>query len=295
MSKRRSIDEFEAIFERASIPVLDIVPHRPARVTVVLQGGETDETACALAAVLRSRFADEGCELLARRLADMEAATARKITGGHDIELSGDAFASTAELIGQTSIDRSQLIILASGAGGGGDHVIDVDSLVSGARPPILVVPRPVDDAASVFMNVLHSLSGKFRQTQNFAYPFGLTAPGGHLHMLHVIDENDIADVREALRVSDSVGGADHEKLLREISLQAERYLGAIVAAARDEPFEVDYELVVGDVVASVERVLSGGDYSMLVVGTHREGHSEVSAADYELMHRVTGVPVLAL
>lgn len=294
MSKRRSIDEFEAIFERASIPVLDIVPHRPARVTVVLQGGETDGTACAMGAVLRSRFADEGCELLARRVVELDAETARKTARAQKIDLSDDAFASTAELIGQTSIDRSQLIILASGADGGGERLVDLDALVSGARPPILVVPRRIDDAASVFMNVLHSLSGKFRQTQNFAYPFGLTAPGGHLHMLHVIDENDIGDVREALKLS-ALDGEDRDALLRELSQQGDRYLEAVVAAARNEPFDVAYELVVGDVVASVERVLSGGDYSMLVVGTHREGHSEVSAADYELMHRVTSVPVLAL
>jgi hypothetical protein len=52
----RAIDEFEAIFERAAVPVLDIQPLRLPRLSAVLMGDALDASILALAMYLRERF-----------------------------------------------------------------------------------------------------------------------------------------------------------------------------------------------------------------------------------------------
>jgi hypothetical protein len=47
--------------------------------------------------------------------------------------------------------------------------------------------------------------------------------------------------------------------------------------------------------VTAVQEELAAGAYGLLVVGRHEEGYSRITAADYQLMHLVRDVPVLAL
>jgi hypothetical protein len=122
-----------------------------------------------------------------------------------------------------------------------------------------------------------------------------LVADEGELLLFHVISEHEIDDVRATLRVSEEVAGRAGEQLLAKLTHQGERYLKGVVAASRTEPFAVRYRLTVGEVVSTVQKELQGGDYTLLVVGTHHHGRSRVSAADYRLMHEVHTVPVLAL
>ena len=59
--------------------------------------------------------------------------------------------------------------------------------------------------------------------------------------------------------------------------------------------FTASYRLEVGPIGATVQAELQRGGYSLLVVGNHQEGFSHISAEDYQLMHEVRDVPVLAL
>ena len=54
--REKSLDEFESIFERASIPVLDITEIRIARIATVLKNDPLDASVVALAGYLKERF-----------------------------------------------------------------------------------------------------------------------------------------------------------------------------------------------------------------------------------------------
>ena len=54
--RENSLDEFESIFERASIPVLDITEIRIARIAAVLKNDPLDASVVALAGYLKERF-----------------------------------------------------------------------------------------------------------------------------------------------------------------------------------------------------------------------------------------------
>lgn len=288
----RSLDEFEAIFERASIPVLDIREITLARISVVLKGGPLDETVIRLAEYLQARFA---AQTQVHWPADRDAAASLDRARAAGLLPAERPFGSTAELVGQVSIRQRQLVIIPEPQSAD-RRVLYIDPLVQGTAPPIMLVRNPIEQPAAVFRRVLHSLTGNFRQTQNFAYSFSLVEDaGGELLLLHTIDEDDLLDVRDALRISPNVPADGRQELLACLTQRGERYLRAVVAASRKYPYTVRYRLALGEVVPTVQQELETGRHSLLVVGCHREGHSFIEAADYELMHQVRNIPVLAL
>jgi hypothetical protein len=185
--------------------------------------------------------------------------------------------------------------VLLHGPASGAPRLVDLDLLVQGTAPPILVLRSSSHRAADVFREILHSLTGNFQQTQNFAYSFTLVEEGGRLVLLHAIDEHEVRDVRDTLQVSPDIANETGEALVHSLSHHGERYLKAVVAASRQRPFDVSYRLAVGEIVPTVRAELSRSDYTLLVIGAHVEGYSHVTADDYQLMHQVLDIPVLAL
>ena len=287
--REKAIEQFESIFERAAIPVLQIDEIALKRISLVLAGDALDETGVQLAGHLRTRF---GVQI---RLHGPAAAwrAVQTASPNNGFEAADAPAESTAALIGQIALAHSQLVIVAEPpeptAG------FDTDALVSGTASPILFVRTHVDEPQTIFERVLHSLSGNFQQTQNFSYSFTLVADDGALRLLHAIDPNDIAAVREAMQVSPDVSIEDEQQILEQLKCHGERYLKAVVAASREQPYDVSYELRFGDVVSSVQAELARESYGLLVVGHHAEGHSHTTADDYQLLHLVRDVPVLAL
>ena len=287
----RSIDEFESIFERASIPVLDIREIALQRVAAVLEGGPLDGSILDLARHVQTRFS---AAIRVHWDASLNGATLGETVSAAGLELHERSFGSIAELVGQVSIWRSQLLLLPlQDRGVAGDD--ELDALIRGAAPPVLIVRTPVTSATGVFRKVLHSLTGSFEQTQHFAYSFTLVEDTGSILLLHTVDTHDVAAVRAALRVSPDIADEGEAELLDSLAHHGERYLKGVGAASRNQPYDVSYRLAVGEVVPTVQAELERGEYGLLVVGTHEEGYSHVVAADYQLMHMVRDIPVLAL
>jgi len=289
--RERSIDEFEALFEQAAIPVLHVERVPLKRVAIVLHGHALDSSAAALGRYLQDRF---GAELIVHYPNSAPRGPIEPSVAPLDATWHDAGFSSTAELVGQIGIDKAQLLILPQASGATGAFV-ELDSLVAGTAPPVVVFREPIDDPASPFANILHSLTGNFRQTRNFSYSFTLIERDGRLKLLHTIDDDEVSDVRESLKLTPDVNHESQKDLLEELARHGERYLRGVVTASRDLPFDVSYALVVGDTVDVVQKELETGQYSLLVVGAHKEGHSYISAVDYQLMHQVTSIPVLAL
>jgi nucleotide-binding universal stress UspA family protein len=289
--KERSIDEFESIFERASIPVLDIEEVAINRISAVLKGEPLDDSVLVLAAYLKQRF-EAQVDLHYPAMCDGEPVL--KAARKRGLHPQTQPFVSTAELVGQVSIGRARLVLMAEPVEEEA-RFVDIDAMVQGTAPPVLIIRQPIDKPSDVFAHVLHSLTGNFQQTQNFSYSFTLVKDRGTIELLHTIDESDIEDVKQALRMSLEVDAYEAKELLESLARHAERYLKGVAAASHKRPFNVSYTLAVGEVVPTVQAALAGGKYTLLVVGSHEEGHSRVRTSDYQLMHTVREIPVLAL
>ena len=172
--RERAIDQFEALFERASIPVLDINEIRLARLSLVLDGSELDASLIELAKILRERF-----QLVVDVHWPKAAGTCPiELREGFQFESARNGFESVAALIGQIALAHSQLVLL-SDSGQEGAQSERLDALVEGTAPPVMVIRQSPAKTADVFKDILHSLSGNFQQTENFAYSFTLVDDRG--------------------------------------------------------------------------------------------------------------------
>ena len=289
--RERSLEEFESIFERASIPVLEIPDVPLAKVSVVLNSSILDPSALSIAGYLKRRFDSEVVLHWSPKVAEDEA---RAIASREELQPSNRGYSSTEELIGQIEDFNTELVVLPVLADEDA-RTVGIDQLVEAARPPILLLNTPIEDPESVFHNVLHSLTGNFQQKQNFAYSFRLVEDGGRLLLLHTIDAAEVDDVRESLKVSHEVSGRGAEELLQTMAHHGERYLKGVVVASQNMSCDVSYRLALGTVLPLVQAELEADKYGLLVVGSHAEGRSHVAADVYQLMHRVTQLPILAL
>jgi hypothetical protein len=286
--REESIEEFESIFEQASIPVLKIEHVVPQRMSVVLTDGALDQSLIGVAAALQKRFQPETTVYSYKG----EAGESAGSLVGDGVSVDSDPVKTTAELVGRISIARSQLVLLALSKEG---QYPDIDHIVQGTSPPVLIIREPVAEPGKVFHRILHSLSGNFQQSKHFSYSFSLAQSGGSLTLLHTIEQDEILDVRDAMMVSPKTSEATARELIQQLEHHGERYLKAVTQAARDEPFHVAYRLEVGEIVPSVLATIENESFSLLVVGHHEAGHSRISAVDYQLMHLVKSIPVLAL
>ena len=285
--RNRSIDEFESLFEQAAIPVLDIHELTLARISAVLTGDSLDASVLKLATYLKSRFR---VDLSIHWGGAIEVPPEETEAFADTIQ----SYGSTAELVGQVEIWRSQLVLLPE------PELaclvdIDIDVMVQAVSPPILLIRQPVEQPSRIFGKVLHSLTGDFQQSRNFAHSFTLVEDGGAIMLLHTIDQQDIAEVRNALKATPSIDTLESQDLMDALTGHGERYLKGVVAASRSSPYDVSYRLTVGQVISAVQNELSRGDYGLLVVGRHHGGYSAVDADDYQLMHTIRNIPVLAL
>ena len=107
----KSLDEFASIFERASIPVLDIREIPLPRISAVLKGDPLDETILTLAGYLRKRF---NAAIHVYWPATLAEAPALETVRGWQMTVADRPFNSTAELVGQVSINNSGLFLSTS-------------------------------------------------------------------------------------------------------------------------------------------------------------------------------------
>ena len=157
------------------------------------------------------------------------------------------------------------------------------------------MVREPIDAPEAVFARVLHCLTGNLRQIENMEYSFGLVADNGALELLHVIDRSEVAAVSQVLLESPDISEQAGENLIQRMTGHAEQALKHMAEAGRDEPFDVSYRIEVAEVLDVVEDAIAEKGFGLLVVGTHLEGRSHVDAGEYQLMHSVRNIPVLAL
>ena len=242
-----SLEEFEAVFEHASIPVLDVKKVTFERILVVLQGTALDRSAARLATYLAGRFGGTATALYREESAWAAVESGGLTPGMARVE---GPFQSTPELLGQISMARPDLVLFPVNAGDDGGVM---DEIIRFADPPVLLIRDEVAEPERVFGRILHSLTGNFQQSENFNCPFSLVKPSGEILLLHAIEQSEIEDVNEAL-LSTSITSSEGAKLLDALSHHGERFLKGVVLSMREEPVGVSYRIVVGSVEEQVNR-----------------------------------------
>jgi len=140
--RERAIEQFESLFERASIPVLDIREIPLKRISLVLKGDPLDESMLLLAAYLKGRF---NADVRMHWSPAANEALLAVAESTHGFTPAAGPFESTAALIGQVAIAHSQLVLIPEPEDETA-RVVDADRLVEGTAPPILLVRRPIDE-----------------------------------------------------------------------------------------------------------------------------------------------------
>ena len=212
--RARAIDQFESIFERASIPVLDIKEIALRRISLILKSDPLDESILKLGSYLATRF---GAEVRVHWPPSVDERLVSAAEREHGFVPASAPFESTAALIGQVALAHSRLVLIPEPEDEGA-RTVEKNALVEGSTPPVLLVRRRIAQPRVVFERILHSLSGNFQQTANFSYSFTLVEEHGTLQLLHAIDKDDIAAVREAMQVSPEVSDQDEREILKQLT-----------------------------------------------------------------------------
>jgi hypothetical protein len=291
MPRYRSLDEFESIFEKASIPVFDLPGLELSNCSIVLRDGVLDGSILSLAGYLKARFS---CTVQLHWPSILSGEKADRLATENGLKSFGSPYTSTEEMAGQIDPGECQLLLFSE-AIHEENRIVELDRLVELVSVPILLVKAPVEDPSSLFRRVLHCLSGNPENIKHLFYSFDIVEPKGMLHLLHTIDESELDDICRVLRASPDVVTQSRNDLLRALEQHAERYLRGAVAATEERSYEVDYTLAFGNVLETVKKELSRQDYGLLVAGTHRAGRSHIAAVDYQLLRLAGEIPVLAL
>lgn len=301
--RNRKIDEYEALFEQASIPVLAIPQLELTRIAVAFVGTELDGSAQRIALRLARRFdaqvqafytpaghaaAEQAAESANWSLASKPPASADQSTDNEARRVADQAVAAAINAF------DPHLLILPQPADADVQFA-DLDTLVESVHAPVFIFRQPIEYAGQPFERPLHYLTGAFEQKRNFAYSFHLVATGGEVFVKHVINEDEIDEVKAALSLSEMIDDGTMECVLKELTRAGERYLKGVVAGAEHLPCTVRYDVSVGDVLESVEKEMAAGKHTLLVVGAHVQGRSHLDARVYQLMHQIKSAPVLAL
>jgi len=288
MVRDHSIEEFESLFSKASIPIFDIPKIEFRRVALILTGASLDAVVLQAGKYLHGRF---GAAFSVHWKEAVDADMIESISQRPAFTLEPHPFTTETSLIQQVASSVCQLVVFPFDVNDA-SPVVSATRLIEDLAPPVLLMTSPFRE----FTKTLHCLTvGDIENIRNFAYSFNLVETNGELLLLHVIEESDIEQVAQALQVSPKISEKGGDELLRNLKEHAEQYLKGMVASRRDHCYEVNYRLAVGGVLPEVQSGLRSGDFGLLIIGSHREGRSHVDADEYQLMHLIKDIPILAL
>jgi hypothetical protein len=295
--KERDLDEFQSVFRSAIIPTIEVERIGIESVVVLADFGELTGACARVAERLAARFGahitsvfllhpeDAGEEEAARAvLADLSDGK-REVRTGNPAE----------ELEALIASENPSLVIapepfhVRSDAGERGF----VDALLISTPLPTLLVRNP--DVDSMFDQILAKIpGGRHELIEQFSIAFALCDAGGSVRLLHVLEENALADLVRILEVTPSIdtehGQAD---LLAAAQTRMDHLLKGAIRTAEGADFAVVADLRVGDPFEIVPE--AAGDCTLLILGSQSSHTEFLESRSYALMKASPGVHVLAL
>lgn len=261
--KERDLDEFASVFRRAVIPAIEVEKIRVDSILLLLDGGPLTEP----------------CTLAAQRLAARFGAS----VASHTLDTPQTP---AAELQGVIDAEEPSLIIAP-------EPFELVDALLIATPLPTLLIRKPEVD--SIFTRIVAKIpGGRHDLIEQFSIAFALCRPGGHVRLLHIMEEQRLAELADILELAPSIDTeAGQEELIAAAKTRMDHLLRGAVRTAKDAEFTVEADLRVGDPFTIVPEV--AGDASLLILGSQASHTDFLESRAYALMKATPGVHVLAL
>jgi hypothetical protein len=266
------------LFERAHVGEVSAVePRQPARVLLALDGSDQDALGVALSRGLRERF---GCAVSVmdarerRDSADLASQAARAIGGEWLPPRTGESF---EQILAAAAETRSDLVVVPSPFGRDLESVgpdstgTVVDVLLARMPAPLMVVRRPYVPAGELFANVIFTLSGENEAAGTAGtWAAGLTAPGGRLRLVLVMEAEFAQNVRAVMQTVDPHVQVTEALLTDALARMHVRLHRGLQKSADHAGFQ--YELRIEPAGGAAEAALYGETGQPLLVIAHERG-----------------------
>lgn len=297
-----SIRSSMEVFERAQVgEVSPLEPLSPSRILVALDGSSQDELSLAIAAALNSRWPclldvmdareQVATNELAERAADsLPAAPVKKRQGDCYEQILAALDATKAELVIVPSPFGRDLEKVGTDSTG-----TAIDVLLARSTAPLLVVRKPYTLEQNPFRFVTSLVTNENEAAQTAArWSAGLVAPGGHLVLLLLLQEEHLESVRHTLESLDAKVEITPDMLEDALKRSHVRLHRALqMTAAR---LKVDYELEVRrDSNLADVLDLSANEHPLLVLAHERRrssSHGNIQQRIRNSPHAVLVVPI---
>ncbi|MBW3598054.1 MAG: universal stress protein [Planctomycetes bacterium] len=278
----RDVEESMRLFQRSQVgEAAPLAPLQPKRVLVAADGSSQDATSIAVADRLRKRF---GCELAVLDARDSAAGDdlTNKLTAGlQDVEQltkpSGESF---EQILSAAESWKCDLLILPCPYGRdfekvGADSAGTVlDVLLARSPIPLIAIRRPFEPEAAPFQRVVFSL---WRENEAAvlaaSWAAGMIAPGGHLRLELVLEEEFYENIRDVMGALDESIKFDAEKLCNALAASHAHMHRTLQKTATAHNFV--YELTVcREAEAHEMDVTEEASHALFAVGLERSDHA---------------------
>jgi len=308
----RAIDEFESIFERSHVPVPDITRVSLDRVLVALDFGKSTPGLTEIAKTLSERFSSRLLFVLPIDVPESALDTAKERGEALLQEIRGrfpeaeavlDVGPAAAALAARIATHSPSMALIPApfrhfegeDRGGGIGNV--AETLLDQCDLPILIVREGSRAGADLFDRVLAVIPGPFDLVGEFDLAFTLCVRDGKLMLLHVIDEEVLAQFADAFQLSAEVEtGEGRDELIAGLERKMQVVLKGAQKAGEDWPFAIIPAIEIGNPVAVCRRYIKQEGVSAIIVRTRTgEGRGQPEAQAFELVRVIDEVPVIAL
>ncbi|MFK8114486.1 MAG: universal stress protein [Rubripirellula sp.] len=255
----RDVDASMRMFEKSKVgPAATIIPAKPGKVLLVLDGSPQDDSSTNAANHLQSRFRSETLILDARDKAegdetDLAADRAAAVPGSVEIKRGeGDAYDVILAAIDEHQPD---LLIVPCPFGRSFEHIGSdsagtvIDVLLSRCPKPILVIRRDDQLLADCAKTVSMIVGGECEmENVAAAWVFGLAATAATVTLNLVIEKEQFENIRSILEALDPDTNLDPEQFSDALTKTHQSIHGAMAKTATSLGMNYHLKPVAGEI-----------------------------------------------
>ncbi|NND97710.1 MAG: universal stress protein [Pirellulaceae bacterium] len=236
----RDVDASMRMFEKSKVgPAAAIMPVKPSRVLLVLDGSPQDTTATDSAKYLRERFNVETLVLDARdeRPEDLAIAVAQEISGARPIARhDGESYDAILAAVADHAVD---LVIIPCPFGRSFEHVgtdsagTVIDVLLSRCDRPMVVIRRSDQSLQQCVAKVSMVVGSECdMESRAAAWAFGLAAAKATVSLNLVVEKEQYENIRSIIEALSPESDFDAEKFSEALTKTHQAIHGAMSKTA---------------------------------------------------------------
>ena len=238
----RGVDESMRMFERSKVgPAPALVPIKPSRVMLVLDGSPQDQTTIAAAGYLRATFNVETLVLDARETVqgDLTGAVLESVSGSRPIQRpAGDSYDAILAALATHAVD---LLVVPCPFGRDFDKVgtdsagTVIDVLLSRCPCPMLVIRRDDQTLQQCVKTVSVVIGGECDvESKAAAWAFGLSADHSTVTLNLVVEKEQYENIRSIVEALSEGATLDPESFAEALTKTHQSIHGAMAKTATE-------------------------------------------------------------